>query len=295
MQKRLADVAARGAAYEPIPILIRNTPRHPISKAAWLRQSKGRWYTTHSTINANIRRFIHSSPVSQTVKSPSARSSYPTSSVGYAVRATTSRAPFASALRPNLTGGALPRTAGGYSIGGSRAGGARYFSHSPAAPAQVVQNVSAAMRCFWLSGSKAQYAGVNSRGEKQYRTVTALQDKAGKKMSQVKNFSPGSFVDFKLTPAMTALSPLGAAALQQRSEDVEVPTLNTEGFMDVLSVDFARALKDYAAIMKDLQRLQTLGDLTITLEADSVLRVRFPGCRLRLIVRARHRPEVSIR
>ena len=134
------------------------------------------------------------------------------------------------------------------------------------------------MRCFWLSGSKAQYAGVNSRGEKQYRTVSVLQDKAGKKMSQVKKFSPGSFVDFKLTPAMTALSPLGAAALQQKSEDVEVPTLNTEGLMDVLSVDFARALKDYAAIMKDLQRLQTLGDLTITLEPDSVLRVRFPGC-----------------
>ena len=48
--------------------------------------------------------------------------------------------------------------------------------------------------------------------------------------------------------------------------------------MDVLSVDFARALKDYTAIMKDLQRLQTLGDLTITLEHGSVLRVRFPGC-----------------
>ena len=48
--------------------------------------------------------------------------------------------------------------------------------------------------------------------------------------------------------------------------------------MDVLSVDFARALRDYAAIMKDLQRLRTLGDLTITLEPGSVLRVRFPGC-----------------
>lgn len=77
---------------------------------------------------------------------------------------------------------------------------------------------------------------------------------------------------------MTALSPLSAAAVQQKNADVEVPNLNTEGFMDVLSVDFARALKDYTAIMKDLQRLQTLGDLTITLESGSVLRVRFPGC-----------------
>lgn len=54
--------------------------------------------------------------------------------------------------------------------------------------------------------------------------------------------------------------------------------LNTEGFLDVLSVDFSRALKDLAATMNDLKRLSSLGDLPITLEAKSVIRVRFPGC-----------------
>jgi len=51
-----------------------------------------------------------------------------------------------------------------------------------------------------------------------------------------------------------------------------------EGLLDVLSVDFARALKDFTAIMNDLKRLSALGDLSVTLEPGSVLRVRFPGC-----------------
>jgi hypothetical protein len=56
------------------------------------------------------------------------------------------------------------------------------------------------------------------------------------------------------------------------------PNLNTEGFLDVLSVDFSRALKDLATTLNDLKRLASLGDLPITLEAKSTLRVRFPGC-----------------
>lgn len=56
------------------------------------------------------------------------------------------------------------------------------------------------------------------------------------------------------------------------------PNLNTEGFLDVLSVDFSRALKDLATTMNDLKRLSSLGDLPITLEEKSILRVRFPGC-----------------
>lgn len=69
------------------------------------------------------------------------RADFPSSATARAVGRLTSRAPFASTLRPNLTGGAFPRTAGGYSLGGGRAGGARYFSHTPTAPAQVI-NVS---------------------------------------------------------------------------------------------------------------------------------------------------------
>ncbi|KAH8598818.1 hypothetical protein B0O99DRAFT_481960, partial [Bisporella sp. PMI_857] len=44
------------------PILVRSTPRHPIHPLACLRQNKGRWYTTHSTINASLRRFMSSGP-----------------------------------------------------------------------------------------------------------------------------------------------------------------------------------------------------------------------------------------
>jgi len=186
----------------------------------------------------------------------------------------TIRAPFSSTLRPNLTGGALPRTAGGYSLGGGRLGGARYFSHTPAAPAQVVHNASAAVRAFWLSGHKAQFDGLTARGEKRYRTVSALQDETARKMARVHKVAPGSFVDFHFSPTVTALSPLGAALQQAR----DAPTLNTDGFLDVLSVDFARALKDFTAIMNDLKRLSALGDLAVTLEPGSVLRVRFPGC-----------------
>jgi hypothetical protein len=206
------------------------------------------------------------------------RASFPRSATGSAVTRLTTRAPFSSTLRPNLTGGALPRTAGGYCLGGSRAQGARYFSHTPAAPAQVVNNVSAAVRAFWLSGHKAQFNGVSPAGEKSYRCVTSLQDQTNKNMRSVSKNAPGSFIDFTLTPTMTALSPLGAmfpfgSAMQQSA-----PTLNTEGFLDVLSVDFSRALRDYAAIMNDLKRLSSLGDLSITLEGSSTIRIRFPGC-----------------
>ncbi|RQM05758.1 hypothetical protein DH86_00004110 [Scytalidium sp. 3C] len=258
------------------PVLVRSTLRHPIHPAALLRQSKGRWYTTHSTINATVRRFI-SSARGPAVRN--ARAAYPTSATASAVSRLTTRAPFASTLRPNLTGGALPRTAGGYSIGGSRAGGARYFSHSPALPAEVVNNVSQAVRAFWLSGQRAQFDGMNTRGEKRYRRVTELQQQTSKKLRSVKTTIPGSYIDFTVSPTVTALSPLGLGGKLPFTASVamEETNLNTEGFLDVLSVDFARALKDLAATMNDLKRLASLGDLPVSLEK-SVLRVRFPGC-----------------
>lgn len=272
IKKRLAEAAQRAgsATAEPIPILVRNTPRQPISKAAWLRQSKGRWYTTHSTVNAAVRRFMSTGPSQAATRFN--RSAFPTSAIGTAIHRSTTRAPFCSTLRPNLTGGALPRTAGGYSLGGSRAGGVRHFSHTPAAPAQVVNNVSAAVRAFWLSGHKAQFDGVTARGEKRYRTVSALRDATSRTLASATKTAPGSFVDFHFNPTVTALSPLSATAA------AAAPTLNTDGFLDVLSVDFARALTDFAAIMNDLRRLSALGDLAVTLEPGAVLRVRFPGC-----------------
>jgi hypothetical protein len=206
------------------------------------------------------------------------RAALPKSATATAVSRLTTRAPFASTLRPNLTGGALPRTSGGYSLGGGRSGGARYFSHTPAAPAQVVNNVSAAIRAFWLSGQKAQFDGMTSAGEKKYRSVTNVQAETGRKMRSVPRTAPGSYIDFPLNPTVTALTPLGAQFPFGSVVEVSAPNLNTEGFLDILSVDFARALKDLSATMNDLKRLSSLGDLPITLEQKSILRIRFPGC-----------------
>lgn len=205
------------------------------------------------------------------------RAAFPKSATGTAVTRLTTKAPFASTLRPNLTGGALPRSAGGYSLGGSRANGARYFSHTPAAPAQVVNNVSTAVRGFWLSGHKAQFDGVTVEGDKKYRRVSTLQDKAAQKMRSLSRNAPGSFIEFNISPTLTALSPLGVT-FPFGSTMHQSTSLNTEGFMDVLSVDFSRSLKDFAAIMSDLKRLSSLGDLPITLEDRSKIRIRFPGC-----------------
>ncbi|KAK4229773.1 hypothetical protein QBC38DRAFT_471636 [Podospora fimiseda] len=279
--------AARITAAELQPIFVRSgSARQPIHPAAWLRQQKRaaggvKWYST-ANINNTIRRYLSTAGSNIEHPNPGAfrfdRSKLPVSKTSRAVSQLTGHAPFASTLRPNLTGGALPRTAGGYALPGSgRVGGARYFSHTPAAPAQVVQNVSQAMRAFWLTGQRARYDGTAPNGNKQYRAVSAAQEEARIRMNVVPRISPGSFVDFQISPTVTALSPLGAVFSSERSAAKCAATLNEDGFLDVLSVDFARALKDLAAVMNDLKKLSDLGDLPIALEKGNVLRVRFPG------------------
>lgn len=228
-----------------------------------------------------VRRFITSERAAAN-GSRFGRYKGPTSNTSRRVAQFSGRAPFASTLRPNLTGGAMPRTAGGYSLGGG--GGARYFSHTPVAPAQVIQNVSQAMRAFFLSGQKIRYDGVGPRGEVRYRAVSGLEDEAMRKLADIPRFAPGAYIDFQLSPTLTALSPLAAAlaAAPQSSvfhnEATSVsPSLNTEGFLDVLSADFGRTLKDLTAVFADLQRLSVLGDLPVSLEKNNILRVRFPG------------------
>ena len=239
-----------------------------------MKQSKGRWYTTHSNISAVVRRFTTSASRSSGVKFD--KSSFPKSRIGTIINAKSGRAPFASTLRPNLTGGTLGRTAGGYGWGSGRAGGARYFSHGPAAPAQVINNVSQAVRAFLISGQKAQFDGIDPhRGEKRFKAVTALQDQVNRTLMNVPKATPGSYVSFSINPTVTALTPL--RAIQGFSTSQEKVSLKSEGLLDVLSVDFSRAVKELAVVLKDLQRLSELGDLPITYE-DSSLKIHFPGC-----------------
>ncbi|KAI6093288.1 hypothetical protein F4821DRAFT_222597 [Hypoxylon rubiginosum] len=264
------------------PVLARTAhPRQPVHPAALLRQQKNgrRWHstTTYQNINAAVRRFMSTGRLNTSARVD--RAKFLNTQTGRAVAQFTGRAPFASTLRPNLTGGALPRTAGGYGLGSGRIGGARYFSHAPAAQAQVVQNVSAAVRAFWISGQKAQLDGLNARGERKYRAVSALQDETTRKMAAVSRNVAGSYIDFRLSPTVTALSPLAAAFPYPSAAGfkVDATTLNTDGFLDVLSVDFARALKELTMTLADIKKLSSLGDLPIQLEKGNTIRVRFPG------------------
>ncbi|KAF2267065.1 hypothetical protein CC78DRAFT_559065 [Lojkania enalia] len=257
------------------PILARSAPRHPIHPIAFIKQSKGRWYSTHSAISATVRRFTSSTAQSSGLKYD--RTSFPKSRIGTAINGSSGRAPFAHTLRPNLTGGTLGRTTGGYAYGSGGAGGARYFSHGPAAPTQVIHNVSQAVRAFMISGQKAQFDGVNPRtGEKRYKAVSALQDKVNRTINEVPKATPGSHISFNINPTVTALTPLkairGFASFAQEKD-----TLNQDGLLDILSVDFSRAIKELAAVLNDLKRLSDLGDLPVTYKSGT-LKVHFAGC-----------------
>lgn len=272
------------------PILARSAPKHPLHRLAFIKQAKGRWYTTHSTIASTVRRFTTSVARSSGVKFD--RSSLPKSRIGSIVNSQTGRAPFATTLRPNLTGGTLGRTAGGYAWGSGRAGGARYFSHGPAAPAQVINNVSQAIRAFFISGQKAQFDGVDPRtGEKRFKSVSALQDQVNRTLAKVPRATPGSYVSFNINPTVTALTPLKAIK-GFSSFTAEKESLNQDGLLDILSVDFSRAVKELAAVLKDLQRLSELGDLPLTYES-STLKVHFPGCDAETVERICNEYEVS--
>lgn len=248
------------------PVYARINTRHPINKAAAIRQARSRYFSTRAA-----GAFV-SAIKSGTQADANA---YRVTRVASNISRLTSRAPFASTLRPNLTGGTLGRTAGGYAIGAGRFGGARYFSHGPAAPAQVIQNVSQGVRAFFLSGQKIRFDGIDPRtGEKRYKAVSALQDQANRKMTAIPHNAAGSNLDFELSPTITAFGVLAAF----NKDGTTAETLQTEGLMDLLSSDFARAFKEFAIVLNDLKRLSALGDLPITLHDRSTIRVRFPGC-----------------
>lgn len=272
--------ASRPIEAEAQPAYARVSRGQPATRVAGIRQSQSRWHSTRHAINTTIRQF--SSQPGANASRPT-RASYPSSRTASAVGRSTGRAPFASTLRPNLTGGTLSRSAGGYGLGGGRVGGARYFSHSPAAPAQVVNNVSQAVRAFWLSGQKARFDGAHPRtGEKRFRAVSSLQGEAKHMMDMSPVNAPGSYLDFKVSPTITAIGPLSSVPRSTSAHtcdyEMHQDSLNNVTLMSNLAVDFARALKDLAAIMNDLKHLAVLGDLPISLHNSSTLRVRFPGC-----------------
>ena len=263
---------------EPIPVRTSHQPIHPI---ALLKQTRSRWLST-SARNAQ-RGYVTVAKESTARGVKYDRSTFPKSRTATAVAQHTGRAPFASTLRPNLTGGALGRTAGGYGLGSGRAGGPRYFSHGPAPASEVVQNVSQAVRAFSLGGKKAQYDGHSQGpcGGKRFKAVSETQQKALKTMSSLPTQTPGSWVEFKINPSITALTPLnhvagseGAKAAFCDSDD----HLNSTGLLDVLSTDFSRALKDLSVILSDFKKLAGLGDLPITYFDSTTLRIHFPGC-----------------
>ena len=260
------NVPIENVSYSVQPVYARVSTCQPVNRVAGIRQFR-RHFSSASFVDS-IRSGLLAGERSA-YKAPSRI----TSNIGRL----TKRAPFASTLRPSLTGGTLVRTAGGYAIGAGRIGGTRYFSQGAAAPAQVVNNVSAAMRAFLLSGSKVRYDGIDPKsGNKRFKTLSRLQNEAENKLDKTHKNAPGTSVDFQISPTVTALGALGGLNISNKG--YETKTLNSDGLMDLLSVDFARALKDLAAVLNDLKRLELLGDLPVFLHDKSTIRVRFPGC-----------------
>lgn len=268
IESRLTDAARGPPKLQPIPV--RNTTRPQLGHLPRAQQSS-RWISTRAW-KAAARHY--SSIVGKTKDVYPDRAAYRSTTIARHISRSSGRAPFASTLRPNLTGGTLGRSAGGYTLGSGRVGAARYFSHGPANPAHVVQNVSQGVRAFALSGSKARYNGTDpATGNKRYTAVTPLQHHTFSKLRGVEACnSPGTRIEFRVSPTITALNSLG----QVPSYETTSSHLNTDGLLDFLSNDFARALKDLPIILSDLNRLASLGDLQMTCHKDT-LRVHFPG------------------
>ena len=132
-----------------------------------------------------------------------------------------------------------------------------------------------------------RYDGIdNTSGEKRFRGVSKTEQSALKGLEKSQRIAlKGTTLQFKIAPTVTAFMP---SFSQGAMEEMEPMTLNKPGMLDVLSGDFARALKDLASILGDLNRLANLGDLPISMNNTSegpVLSVRFPGCDADLVSR----------
>jgi len=97
-----------------------------------------------------------------------------------------------------------------------------------------------------------------------------------KSINSVPKATPGSYIDFQVNPTITALTSLRTVTGFKPANN-SMETLHTEGLLDILSVDFSRALQELMFILNDLKALSSLGDLPISYQ-DTHLRVHFPGC-----------------
>ena len=266
------------ASLQPIRLYAQNQPIHPL---AYLKQSRSqtnnRWFST------TARTFTTSAGKAHTGNKYD-RSSFPISKVSKTLSQRGS-APFASTLRPNLTGGTLPRSAGGYSLGGAGKG-ARHFSHTSKAQAQVIHDVSAGIRAFFIGGGKARFDGVDPvTGEKRFRCVSVTEDAVYTQWeSPMSSCAKGTNLEFKISPTITSLLP----SFSTNKTGSETTSLNDVDLLSSLTSDFARAIQDLSLILLDIRALSAFGDLPISLThtpTGPILSVRFPGCDADLVSR----------
>lgn len=145
----------------------------------------------------------------------------------------------------------------------------RHFSHTPAAQAQVLHNVSAGVRAFFVNGFKAEYDGTDPHtGNKRFRAVTNTQQKALSSFRTTKPNSKGTTLEFCIAPSISSVSLL----------DTAENTIDSASVLTGLASDFSRSLASLALVHTDLKRLSALGSLPISQPNPHTLQVRFPGC-----------------